>query len=431
MATALALADPACGDPSVTGAKAARLAQALAAGLPALPGMVVPAARSRRALADGFRRIASAGPHGAQLQVMEADTGDLAELAELTAKLGDPVVVRSSSPLEGSGHWAGAFTSYLDVPPAHVLTAVRGVWASALGRDALERGDHLGAAQRAPEIAVLVQPRVRPDFSGTAHLDADGTVTVVAVDGDPAPLLHGWEPGWVCYRATDGAVHGDSSAFGHGLVHAVADLVTETARRLGDDRIEWASVGGQLVLLQSTTGQGAPAAAERWSAGDTPAGGSLETAYELLGQAADRTERMRAERLAYAAVMEHGERVTGVPAAPGIGAGPVVFVEGVPTGPSPLPAGRTDGGAPARAVLVAPRPLPHLAPLLWGASGLVTFGGSPASHLVEVARSLNLPAVVGCRSTEPLIRAGRDGAVAAVDGHHGVVSTHVPVATPG
>jgi phosphoenolpyruvate synthase/pyruvate phosphate dikinase len=49
-----------------------------------------------------------------------------------------------------------------------------------------------------------------------------------------------------------------------------------------------------------------------------------------------------------------------------------------------------------RMVLVAPNPIPQLAPLLWAASALVTTGGSAAAHIDEVARSLRVPAVLGC-----------------------------------
>lgn len=70
---------------------------------------------------------------------------------------------------------------------------------------------------------------------------------------------------------------------------------------------------------------------------------------------------------------------------------------------------------------MAPRPLPHLAPLLWGASALVTFGGSGAAHLVEVARSLTVPAVVGC-AAEHLLAAPDAGTLAAVDGDRGAVA---------
>ena len=43
------------------------------------------------------------------------------------------------------------------------------------------------------------------------------------------------------------------------------------------------------------------------------------------------------------------------------------------------------------------RPVPGLAPLLFGARGLISRAGAASSHLAEVARSLGVPMVVGCR----------------------------------
>jgi phosphoenolpyruvate-protein kinase (PTS system EI component) len=80
-------------------------------------------------------------------------------------------------------------------------------------------------------------------------------------------------------------------------------------------------------------------------------------------------------------------------------------------------------------VLVAPNPIPQLAPLLWGASALVTTGGSTAAHLVEVARSLGVPAVLGCdherlfsalgdeRCPRRLIAVDGDSGRVAIDAH--------------
>jgi phosphoenolpyruvate-protein kinase (PTS system EI component) len=55
---------------------------------------------------------------------------------------------------------------------------------------------------------------------------------------------------------------------------------------------------------------------------------------------------------------------------------------------------------------------------MWGAAGLVTGAGSPAAHLLEVAHSLRLPAVVGCPVDE---RMAETRMIAAVDGAQGVV----------
>jgi phosphohistidine swiveling domain-containing protein len=109
----------------------------------------------------------------------------------------------------------------------------------------------------------------------------------------------------------------------------------------------------------------------------------------------------------FAVISAAGRAAPGTPAAPGAGAGPAHVHD--PDAPGPLPPG---------AVLVAGRPLPGLAALLWNASGLVTVGGSPGAHLIEVARSLGVPAVTGCRLDALL--AGP--ALLAVDGDTGTVT---------
>jgi len=134
---------------------------------------------------------------------------------------------------------------------------------------------------------------------------------------------------------------------------------------------------------------------------------------------ARRRALLRWEPLVYTAVQGTGTALDGEPASSGVGAGSAVIVRGLPSQPSPIP----------RMVLVAPNPIPQLAPLLWGASALVTTGGSTAAHLVEVARSLGVAAVLGC-SQEDLFSlvggAGDPGTLVAVDGDSGrvVVDVH-------
>jgi phosphohistidine swiveling domain-containing protein len=76
------------------------------------------------------------------------------------------------------------------------------------------------------------------------------------------------------------------------------------------------------------------------------------------------------------------------------------------------------GGLPPRSVIVARYPLPRYSPLLMDAAGLVTDGGSEAAHLVTVAQSLGVPAVLGCDLTAVI----RPGSYVAVDGTAGTVA---------
>jgi phosphoenolpyruvate-protein kinase (PTS system EI component) len=83
------------------------------------------------------------------------------------------------------------------------------------------------------------------------------------------------------------------------------------------------------------------------------------------------------------------------------------------------------GGRPSADTSWWPQPPAALAPLLWGASALVTVTGGPGVHLVDVARSLRVPAVVSA-PVEDLIGplAGGEGSshILVVDGGTGPVS---------
>jgi len=79
--------------------------------------------------------------------------------------------------------------------------------------------------------------------------------------------------------------------------------------------------------------------------------------------------------------------VPGRPAVPGTAAGPLVACR------PHKPAARDCRGA----IVLVDRPVPGLAPLLFGARGVISRAGAASSHLAEVARSLGVPMVVGCR----------------------------------
>jgi phosphohistidine swiveling domain-containing protein len=111
-------------------------------------------------------------------------------------------------------------------------------------------------------------------------------------------------------------------------------------------------------------------------------------------------------------VVEHaGDARLGTPAAPGIGAGRPVAIRG----PGDL------SQIEPRRVLALSRPIPHVAPLVWGCAAIVSAGGSPGAHLFEVARSLGVPAVVGV----DVMDAATDSLL-AVDGNHGRVTSWTP-----
>ena len=527
----IALESEACLDPDRVGAKASRLAEALRHGLPVVPGVVIPADVGDRVLADASRDIGQTGVHAARLAIMSGTSPDLTDLPQRLTQLGDDLVVRSSSPLEGSSDYAGVFTSYVGVTPAEAVTAVRGVWASALASHDLSDDDASPSRRReiAPRMAVLVQLHFHPSFAGTARVERDGEVRVLAVAGPSAPLMSGWARGDAATVGVDDVVVGPAvSTVGEQILRGVASIARQVKAALSDDLIEWATGPDGTVLLQSQraarpsssivpnwapdvppeaagvarliqafagalgeefllpfilagveadvrvpipakretiTAQVARAAwadvhrlvrrlrDQVWGGdmavptrllalmrtGDIPnavasfaasprccvteasrlvdllrliaawleANSALLSANDIWGvpprevegliagrssaTAAARREQRRIaltrwEPMMYVAIEGTGVRVDGEAASSGLGAGEAVVVRGIPARRPNIP----------RMVVVAPLPIPQLAPLMWGSAGLVTAGGSPSAHLIEVARSRGVPAVVGC-----------------------------------
>ena len=330
--------------PAEIGFKAARLASALRAGLPVLAGLVVPVAEARPSLAAAAAAVRTRGIAAGRLEVLSRsiDPGLSAELRDAVDALGGRVIVRSSSPLEGDARWAGAFSSVTGVGREDVATAVRSCWASAFAVDPLRRLEECGLLLEALVLAVLVQPEIVPEAGGVARVQA-GEVTVEGVLGHPGALLSGWAEG-----ARDGGLAG---LIGAEIVAEAAALADRVHAELGDDVIEWAACDGQVWLLQSL--RSAPGNRGAGPAMPMPAGGL---------------------------------RVAGRPAAAGTAAGPLVACWPHETGAKDC----------RGAIVLVDRPVPALAPLLFGARGVIARTGAASSHLAEVARSLGVPMVVGC-----------------------------------
>ena len=265
----LALGDglgAAAGAGSVVGAKAERLARALQAGLPVLPGWVLPVAEGAPALAAGIAAARDGGmPAGRQAVLARPRDQVLTEqLQEAVRQLAGQVVVRPSSPLDGDPRWSRAFSPSTGVGAADIASAVRLCWASAFGVRALERLAVCGQRVEDLGLAVLLQPEIRPTAGGFAHVempagDGAGEVTVEGVRGSPALLLSGWAKGAsarIPLPARSASVVRSGAEALSRLVRpetiaAVARLAWIVYRELGDDTIEWAAVGSKVYLLQS------------------------------------------------------------------------------------------------------------------------------------------------------------------------------------
>ncbi|GHH85275.1 PEP/pyruvate-binding domain-containing protein [Streptomyces capitiformicae] len=184
----VSLAQPTASLPPLAGSKAAHLARAARAGLPVLPGFVIP--------------YNPRGPRGPQGSHDPHDPCDPCESAdepsvvraweELSSHGTHPLVVRSSSPHEDTqdSSLAGRFDSVLDVRGwEEFRAAVRTVAGSARQPDGFT----------AP-MAVLVQPMLRARAGGVlfgADPVAGRTdrLLVSAVRGGPDTLVSGDQPG--------------------------------------------------------------------------------------------------------------------------------------------------------------------------------------------------------------------------------------------
>jgi hypothetical protein len=410
------------GADDVLGAKAARLGRACAAGLPVLPGWVVPVAEAIPALDAGAAAVRAGRPAAARRAVLgrPLDDGLARELREATIRLGGRVIVRSSSPLERDGRWSGAFSSVSEVGPDDVTAAVRSCWASAFAVDPLERLVLCGLPLEALRLGILLQPEIRMAAGGAARVTAAGNggeVLVEGVLGHPGPLLSGWANGASArvplpFSLASGLSVVDTTPLvalegglpdlvGRGTVAAVARLAAACYRELGDDTIEWASCDGETWLLQAQ--RSAPdgaASVARGGAAPLPAAAARLT----------RDGSRQSMPLLAALVMAQGRRVPARPAVAGTAAGRLVACR--PHEPPP--------GDCRDAILLVDRPLPSLAPLLFAARGVMARAGAAGSHLAEVARSLGVPMVIGCQPepvTGPCV-ADRDW-IAAIDGSTG------------
>lgn len=249
----LSLDDEEALDPGPAGAKAAWLARARQAGLPVLPGMVITAEHSAPFLEAGAAQLADRGSGRARMTITATPLPDplREEVALATAGLAAPLVVRSSSGLEGSGVWSGAFTSYLDIAHPELPKAIVGCYASAFTQATVERFEAADVPPVKAALAVLIQPALDPEFGGTARL-AGEDVIVVGVKGSPVPLVQGWDPGVQAKVTAAGAVAGPTAidTLGDELIRQVAGSLRTAQERIGANACEWAVQDGVLWLLQ-------------------------------------------------------------------------------------------------------------------------------------------------------------------------------------
>jgi hypothetical protein len=179
-----------------------------------------------------------------------------------------------------------------------------------------------------------------------------------------------------------------------------ADLAGRLLAEAWDLPPAGASARARLVLrrLRSDHPDESIEALQQLSPVDPRAAAELLGLYDLLHRRSTGGERLgigRWEPMMAGVIALPGEVHAATPGVAGIGAGRVVWVD----------SSRSTAHVRPRDIIVAQYPLANLAPLLWDAAGIVTLGGAPSAHLFEVARSLTVPAVVGCPIGD-IVRAG-------------------------
>jgi len=241
-------------DVSAVGAKAAGLARARRAGLPALDGFVVTLAASAEPLRQAAAELAGRGSGAARMVLLrsELDGALAAEIAEAATGLAEPLIARSSSALEGEGTWAGAFASLPELRREEVPKALRSVWSAMFTLEALERFEAAGIEPGRAPMGVLVQTELAPDCGGAASVDEIGAVSISAVKGSPRDLLAGWVPGVRATVGPDGSISGTEALelIGAATLGEVAALTRRAAAELDCNLVEWVVTGGTAVLLQ-------------------------------------------------------------------------------------------------------------------------------------------------------------------------------------
>jgi rifampicin phosphotransferase len=248
------LGRPASTDPALAGAKAARLAQLVAAGFPVPEGFVV--------TTEAFARYAG-GDRALADSLVSA-------LAAAAAELGDvPLAVRSSSSAEDldDASYAGMYETVLGVQGLEALAAaVRRCWASASAArvqayhdDPPREDPGASRARGLPAMAVLVQRLVSAGAAGVAFtanpVTGDrGETLVSAVRGLGDRLVSGeaspdeWivrDGQAICHGRVEGAIDAEQAC-------AVAELARTVERHFDSPQdVEWALAGQEISLLQA------------------------------------------------------------------------------------------------------------------------------------------------------------------------------------
>jgi phosphohistidine swiveling domain-containing protein len=296
----------------------------------------------------------------------------------------DGIIVRSSASVEdGAAHsFAGIFESLTVAAPERLEATIREVWASAFSPRALTYFREVGLRQ-APSMAVVVQRFLSAERSGVmftrfAAPNGHPRILVEHVEGGCDKLVKGEvTPGRVWLDGPESASDAASGGLRAAHCRELARLAQDLEAVFGAPQdVEWVIYQDAVHLVQSRPITGTFARSDA-----KPASAGLEGALPLL---------------------------TGTPASPGAGSGPVRLVFNIEHALA-LVAGQ---------VLVTPMTNPDMVVAMRRSAAIVTDVGGMICHAAIVSRELGLPCVVG---TETATTTLDDGEPVTVDGSQGAV----------
>jgi pyruvate,water dikinase len=339
------------------------------------------------------------------------------EIKEAYEKLGGLVAVRSSATAEDlpEASFAGQQSTFLNINGADdVITAVQGCWASLFEARAIFYRHEQGIDHTTVGIAVPVQKMVQSEISGIMFtvepVTNDDKISIEAIYGLGEAVVSGEvTPDYYLVSKDDFSI-AEKLIVGQDwmLVKKIEDssIAEETNVRLPvpeDDREKQKMSDDEIIAISRLGAKieehyGIPQDIE-WARED----GEL-----LIVQTRPITTLNMLRRKGAVEVSEAEVLLTGSPAGPGLGSGPVKIVM------------ESDGISEVQEgdVLVAVMTTPDFVPAMKRASGIVTDKGGRTCHAAIISRELGIPCVVGANSATTQLSPEQ---IVTVDGWEGKV----------
>jgi len=325
------------------------------------------------------------------------------------------VAVRSSATAEDlpSASFAGAQATLLDVKgEANLMNAVRECWASLFMARAIYYRVENKIPHEKVKISVIIQKMVQSEVSGVMF-----SIDPVKNDKDKIVIESVWGLGEMIVQ---GSVVPDTYV-------VQKDTFAILSKEISDQSVQLVKVGGKTKEVevpkrvrqnQKITDEEVVALAKLsdrlqkhyYFPQDTEWAKEKSKLYIVQTRpvtAIATTTKIEKEdknkfKIAEAPIL------TGSPASPGIGTGPVKILK------SPKEIGKVEKGD----VLVAPMTSPDYVPAMKKSAAIITDEGGQTSHAAIVSRELGIPCVVG---TEEATKKLKEGQIVTVNGEAGQI----------